>query len=67
MLKPKYIRDPDAKRPPSYDDEEAMKKLEQEPKFIVDVNISKPYDWNETIDGEYKTPMINNPNYISPE
>merc|ERR1711976_973262 len=71
MLKPKEIKDPDAKKPEDWvndkeiDDPEDSKPegWDDEPEYIADPDAEKPEDWDEEMDGEWEAPMINNPEY----
>ena len=64
ILLPKYIRDPQAVKPPEWDDRENIEENYTVSEFIEDINTSKPLDWNVSIDGEYKPRMISNPKFI---
>jgi len=71
MLKPKEIKDPDAKKPEDWvndkeiDDPEDSKPegWDDEPEYIADPDAEKPEDWDEEMDGEWEAPMINNPEF----
>jgi calreticulin len=71
MLKPKTIKDPSAKKPEDWDENEKIddptdKKPEgwdDIPKEIADPKATKPEDWNTEDDGEWSAPMISNPEY----
>merc|ERR1712019_333816 len=71
MLKPKEIKDPDAKKPEDWvndkeiDDPEDSKPegWDDEPEYIADPDAEKPEDWDEEMDGEWEAPMVNNPEY----
>jgi len=69
--KPKQIKDPKAKKPSDWVDNENMddpndKKpdnWDDEPEKIVDPDASKPADWDDEEDGAWEAPLIENPNY----
>jgi len=71
MLKPKEIKDPEAKKPEDWvnekeiDDPEDSKPegWDDEPEYIADPDAEKPEDWDEEMDGEWEAPMINNPEF----
>ncbi|ONK67580.1 uncharacterized protein A4U43_C05F1510 [Asparagus officinalis] len=74
ILPPKEIRDPEAKKPEDWDDRAYIidpehKKPEgydEIPKEIPDLFAEKPEDWNADEKGEWKPPMIPNPEYKGP-
>lgn len=69
--KPKTIKDPNAKKPSDWVDDEFMddpndvkpSDWDVEPEKISDPEAVKPDDWNDEDDGTWEAPMINNPNY----
>jgi len=71
MLKPKEIKDPEAKKPEDWvnekeiDDPEDAKPegWDDEPEYIADPDAEIPEDWDEDMDGEWEAPMINNPEF----
>jgi len=71
MLKPKTIKDPSAKKPEDWDENEKIddpadtkpEGWDDIPKEIPDPKASKPEDWNTEDDGEWSAPMISNPEY----
>lgn len=71
FLLPKKIKDPSAKKPEDWVDEEFMDDPEDKkpdgyddiPAEIVDPEATKPDDWNEEDDGEWEAPTIPNPDY----
>merc|ERR1711937_155487 len=71
MLKPKEIKDPEAKKPEDWvnekeiDDPEDSKPdgWDDEPEYIADPDATVPEDWDEEMDGEWEAPMINNPEF----
>jgi calreticulin len=70
FLPPKKIKDPDAKKPDDWVDNEFMddpedKKPEDwdKPEHIPDPDAKKPEDWDDEMDGEWEPPMIDNPEY----
>jgi len=71
MLKPKEIKDPEAKKPDDWvnekeiDDPEDAKPegWDDEPEYIADPDAEIPEDWDEDMDGEWEAPMINNPEF----
>jgi len=74
MLLPKQIKDPQASKPADWDesqpkevvDEDAIKPadwLEEEEPLIPDAEAKKPEDWDDEMDGEWESPMIDNPEY----
>lgn len=70
FLKPKTIKDPEAKKPDDWDEREKIddaddKKPEdwEKPEHIPDPEAKKPDDWDDDMDGEWEPPMIDNPDY----
>lgn len=70
MLAPKKIKDPAAKKPDDWVDEEKMDDPDdtkpddwEKPELIPDTEAKKPDDWDDEEDGEWEAPMINNPDY----
>jgi calreticulin len=71
MLKPKTIKDPSAKKPEDWDENEKIddpaetkpEGWDDIPKEIADPKATKPEDWNTEDDGEWSAPMISNPEY----
>jgi len=70
FLKPKTIKDPEAKKPEDWDDNEkiddpADTKPEDWDKVehIPDPDAKKPDDWDDEMDGEWEPPMIDNPEF----
>ncbi|CAD5224064.1 unnamed protein product [Bursaphelenchus okinawaensis] len=70
FLPEKKIKDPDAKKPEDWDDNEYItdpedKKPEDwdKPQHIPDPEAKKPEDWDDEMDGEWEPPMIDNPEY----
>jgi len=69
--KPKTIKDPNAKKPSDWVDNEYMddpddKKpsdWDNEPEKIVDPDATKPEDWDDEEDGAWEAPTIDNPKY----
>lgn len=64
------IKDPDAKKPEDWDDNEYIddpedKKPEdwEKPEHIPDPEAKQPEDWDEEMDGAWEPPMIDNPEY----
>ncbi|KAK8921812.1 Calreticulin-1 [Platanthera zijinensis] len=74
ILPPKKIRDPDAKKPEDWDAKEFIPDVRDTkpegyddiPSEIPDPNAKKPEDWNVVEKGEWKVPMIPNPQYKGP-
>ena len=67
---PKYILDPYDRKPDDWDEREFVVDPDDvkpddwdERKLIEDAKAVKPDLWNDEIDGEWKPPMIPNPNY----
>eukprot|EP00249_Psilotum_nudum_P013705 c24465_g1_i5 orf=250-1374(+) len=74
MLPPKKIKDPNAKKPDDWDDKEYIDDPEDTkpegyddiPSEIPDSSAEKPEDWDDEEDGEWKAPLIPNPEYLGP-
>ncbi|KAF2307301.1 hypothetical protein GH714_026181 [Hevea brasiliensis] len=74
LLPPKTIKDPDAKKPEDWDDNEYIPDPEDKkpegyddiPKEIPDPDAKKPEDWDDEEDGEWTPPTIANPEYKGP-
>ncbi|KAH7830354.1 putative calreticulin [Monocercomonoides exilis] len=67
---PRFVEDPDAEKPEEWDDREEIPDPKDikpadwdQPKYIPDPNATKMKDWNDTIDGEWRRPIIRNPLY----
>lgn len=70
FLPPKKIKDPEAKKPDDWDENEKIddpedKKPEDwdKPEHIPDPDAKKPDDWDDEMDGEWEPPQIDNPDY----
>jgi len=71
MLKAKTIKDPDAKKPEDWVDDEEMDDPEdskpedwdEAAEYVSDPDAEIPEDWDEEMDGEWEAPMINNPEF----
>jgi len=70
MLPPKTVKDPEAKKPEDWDDNEKIDDPEDtkpedwdQAEHVADPDATKPEDWNEDMDGEWEPPMIDNPDY----
>uniref|UniRef100_A0AC35UIF7 Calreticulin n=1 Tax=Rhabditophanes sp. KR3021 TaxID=114890 RepID=A0AC35UIF7_9BILA len=70
ILPAKKIKDPDAKKPESWDEREYIDdptdtKPEDwdKPEHIPDTSATKPDDWDEEMDGEFEPAMIDNPEF----
>merc|ERR1712170_152384 len=70
FLKPKTIKDPNAKKPEDWDERETIDDPEHEkpedwdqPEHIADPDAKKPDDWDDEMDGEWEPPMIDNPEH----
>merc|ERR1719221_317292 len=69
--KPKMIKAPEQSKPEDWVDNEEMDDPEDkkpddwddEPASIADPDATKPDDWDDEEDGEWATPMIDNPEY----
>lgn len=70
FLKPKMIKDPEAKKPEDWDDREKIDDPDDskpedwdKPEHIPDPDAKKPDDWDDEMDGDWEPPMIDNPEY----
>merc|ERR1712227_612861 len=70
VLKPKVIADPEDKKPEDWADDSMIDAPEDkkpddwvEEKRIVDTDAKKPDDWDDEEDGEWESPMKDNPAY----
>lgn len=70
FLKPKKIKDPEAKKPEDWDEREKIDDPDDtkpedwdKPEHIPDPDAKKPDDWDDEMDGEWEPPMIDNPEY----
>lgn len=70
FLPAKKIKDPDAKKPDDWDENEYIDDPEdkkpddwEKPEHIPDPEAKKPEDWDDEMDGEWEPPMIDNPEY----
>jgi len=70
FLPPKKIKDPHAKKPADWVDEETMDDPEdkkpddwEKPEHIPDPDAKKPDDWDDEMDGDWEPPQIDNPEY----
>lgn len=71
FLKPKMIKDPEAKKPSDWVDEAQIPDPEDKkpegyddiPAKIPDPAAKKPEDWDEEEDGTWEAPQIDNPAY----
>lgn len=71
FLPPKMIKDPEQSKPTDWvdeamiDDPEDVKPAgwDEIPKMIPDPEAEKPTDWEDEDDGEWESPMIENPEY----
>jgi calreticulin len=70
FLAPKMIKDPEAKKPDDWDDQEKIDDPEdtkpedwEQPEHINDPDAKKPDDWDDEMDGEWEPPMIDNPEF----
>jgi len=72
LLPPKKIKDPSAKKPEDWDEQEYISDPEDKkpdgyddiPKEIPDTDSKKPEDWDDEEDGEWTAPTIPNPEYM---
>nr|VDD08103.1 unnamed protein product [Brassica rapa] len=72
LLPPKKIKDPNAKKPEDWEEEEYIPDPEDKkpdgyddiPKEIPDTDAKKPEDWDEEEDGEWTAPTVPNPEYM---
>jgi len=71
ILLPKQIKDPKASKPSDWVDNKMMADPEDKkpegwddtPKEVADPDATKPSDWDDELDGEWESPMIDNPEY----
>lgn len=70
FLPAKKIKDPDAKKPSDWEDQEKIDDPEDKkpedwdvPELIPDPDAKKPDDWDEEMDGEWQPAKISNPAY----
>merc|ERR1712150_456333 len=70
FLPAKEIKDPNEKKPSNWDgrekipDPDAEKPEEwDQPEHIPDPDATQPEDWDDEMDGEWKAPSIDNPDY----
>jgi len=71
FLLPKTIKDPAAKKPSDWVDNEKIDDpsdvkpadYDSTPKQIADPDAEKPDDWNDESDGAWEAPMIDNPEF----
>jgi len=71
ILPPREIKDPNSKKPSDWVDQKMIadptdKKPEgwdDIPAEIADPDAKKPADWDDELDGEWESPMIDNPEY----
>jgi len=71
FLKPKTIKDPEAKKPEDWDERAQIVDPEDKkpdgwddiPEQIPDPEAKKPEDWDDEDDGEWEAPMIPNPEF----
>jgi len=71
ILKPKTIKDPSASKPADWVDAKTIADPEDvKPEGyddiaaeIADPDATKPEDWDDELDGEWESPMIDNPEY----
>jgi len=71
ILLPRQIKDPKAKKPSDWVDEKRIADPEdKKPEGwddivaeIADPDAKKPSDWDDELDGEWESPMIDNPEY----
>jgi len=69
--KPKTIKDPKAKKPSDWVDNEYIddpsdakpSDWDKEPEKTEDPDATKPDDWDDEEDGTWEPPLIDNPNY----
>ncbi|KAK9729634.1 Calreticulin-1 [Basidiobolus ranarum] len=74
ILPPKTIKDPEAKKPEDWVDNATIPDPEdKKPEgyddiqaLIADPEAKKPEDWDDEDDGEWESPMIDNPDYNGP-
>jgi len=70
FLPSKMIKDPEAKKPEDWDDNEKIDDPEDtkpedwdKAEHIPDPDATKPEDWDDDMDGEWEPAMIDNPEY----
>lgn len=70
FLLPKKIPDPSQSKPADWVDEATIADPDDtkpadwdKPEHIADPEASKPEDWDDEMDGEWESPMIDNPEY----
>jgi calreticulin len=70
FLAPKKIKDPAAKKPDDWDENEEIEDPSDtkpadwdKPQHIPDPNAKKPEDWDDEMDGAWEPPLIDNPEY----
>jgi len=71
ILPPKQIKDPNAKKPSDWVDTKTIADPEdvkpegwdEIPAELADPEATKPEDWDDELDGEWESPMIDNPEY----
>merc|ERR1712226_164866 len=70
FLPAKMIKDPEAKKPDDWDDNETIADPEdvkpedwEKPEHIPDPDATKPDDWDDEMDGDWEPPMIDNPDF----
>lgn len=70
FLPAKKIKDPDAKKPETWDDKEYIPDPEDtkpedfdKPEHIPDPDAKQPEDWDEEMDGTWEAPLKDNPDY----
>jgi calreticulin len=70
MLPERKVKDPDAKKPEEWDDNEYIDDPEDtkpedwdKAEHVADPEAKKPEDWDDEMDGEWEPPMIDNPEY----
>lgn len=70
FLASKMIKDPEAKKPEDWDDNEKINDPEDtkpedwdKAEHIPDPDATKPEDWDDDMDGEWEPAMIDNPEY----
>lgn len=75
MLPPRKIKDVNAKKPAGWDDVKEYifdpnagkpEGYDLLPREVPDPKAKKPADWDDEIDGDWKPPMIPNPEYKGP-
>jgi len=71
ILPPKQIKDPNAKKPADWVDAKTIADPEDKkpegwddiPAELADPDAKKPEDWDDELDGEWESPMIDNPDF----